>query len=94
MVQTFTNVVYYGMAPSMAILAPRIYAEGSKVWLETQVRSDVVEGLRSQGHEIISNPGSLAGSARIQMVIIEPDGNLDAASDPRGEYGVTYARSR
>ena len=94
MVQTFTNVVDYGMNSTKATTAPRIYAEGSKVWVETQVRSDVVEGLRSQGHEIIINPGSLAGSARIQMVVIEPDGNLDAASDPRGEYGVVYARSR
>jgi len=92
MVQAFTNVVDFGMTAVEAVLAPRIYGEGSTVWAEAGVRSDVLEALTAKGYHTVRYPGSLAPRPLVQLVVIGADGQLDAASDPRGEYGLAWAR--
>jgi gamma-glutamyltranspeptidase/glutathione hydrolase len=92
MVQSFTNVVDFAMTAVEAVLAPRIYGEGSTVWAESGVRSDVLEVLAAKGHSIVRYPGSLAPRPLVQLVTIAADGHLDAASDPRGPYGLAWAR--
>jgi gamma-glutamyltranspeptidase/glutathione hydrolase len=87
--QVFTNVVDFGMSAVEAVSAPRIHAEGDIVWCEARARTEVVEALRNRGHNVVQDLASLArGLARAQMVIINPDGELDGGSDPRGPMGV------
>ena len=92
MVQSFTNVVDFGMSALEAVMAPRVYAEGSTVWAESGVRADVLETQAAKGNEVIRYPGSFARRPLVQLVTIGADGRLDAASDPRGEYGLAWAR--
>ena len=87
--QVFTNVVDFGMSAGEAVSAPRIHAEGDIVWCEARARTEVVEALRNRGHNVVQDLASLARDlARAQMVIINPDGELDGGSDPRGPMGV------
>ena len=92
MVQSFTNVVDFGMTALEAVMAPRVYGEGTTVWAESGVRADVLEALAARGNDIVRYPGSFARRPFVQLVVIDADGQLDAASDPRGQYGLAWAR--
>ncbi len=93
LVQTFTNVVDFGMNATEAVSASRIHTEESTVWCEARIRSDVVTGLREAGHTVIQDPNSYGRFlARVQLVTIGPDGNLDGGSDPRADSGVAKPR--
>jgi len=87
--QVFTNVADFGMGAVEAVSAPRIHAEGPKVWCEARTRTDVAEALAAGGHEVVQEAASLSRRvARAQLVIVRPDGELDGGSDPRGPMGV------
>ena len=91
LVQSFVNVVEFGMSAIEAVYAPRIHAEGSTIWCEARIRSSVCDGLRERGFEVVHLPGSLGGNmARAQLVLIGPDGHLDGGSDPRAGCAVLY----
>ncbi len=92
MAQVFSNVVDFGMPAATAVLAPRLYGEGSTVWAEGGVRSDVLEALAAKGHDIVRYPSPFARRPLVQLVTIGADGQLDASSDPRGDYGLAWAR--
>ena len=92
MAQVFSNVVDFGMPAAEAVLAPRLYAEGSIVWAEGGVRSDVLEALAAKGHDIVRYPSPFSRRPLVQLVVIGADGQLDASSDPRGDYGLAWAR--
>jgi gamma-glutamyltranspeptidase/glutathione hydrolase len=92
MAQVFMNVVDYGMPAAEAVLTPRLYAEGSTVWAESGVRSDVLEALAAKGHDIVRYPSPFARRPLVQLVTIGADGQLDASSDPRGDFGLAWAR--
>ncbi len=92
MVQAFTNVVDFGMKAAEAVLAPRVYGEGETVWAEAGVRSDVLEVLAAKGQKTVRYASALAPRPLVQLVVIGANGQLDAASDPRGEYGLAWAR--
>ena len=92
MAQVFSNVVDFGMQAAAAVLAPRLYAEGTIVWAEGGVRSDVLEALSARGHDIVRYSSPFARRPLVQLVIIGADGQLDASSDPRGDYGLAWAR--
>ena len=92
MVQVFTNIFDFGMSAAEATVARRVYAEGSTVWVEARIRSDVCDDLAVRGFDVVKEPGSFSRGPLVQVVVINNDGELDAASDPRGPYGVVYAR--
>jgi len=94
MVQSFTNVVDFGMTATEAVSAPRIHAEESTVWCESRTRAHVATALRDAGHNVIRDPNSHGWFfARAQLVTIAPDGKLDGGSDPRrSDSGVSVAR--
>jgi len=87
--QVFTNVADFGMGAVEAVSAPRIHAEGQKIWCEARTRTDVADALAERGHEVVQEAASLSRRvARAQLVIVRPDGELDGGSDPRGPMGV------
>lgn len=91
LVQSFVNVVEYGMSAVEAVYAPRIHAEGNRIWCEGRIRGDVCAALRERGFEVVRLPGSLGGNmARAQLVRIDDEGRLDGGSDPRAGCAVLY----
>ena len=91
--QSFTNVVDFGMTATEAVTAPRIHAEGSKIWCEGRTRTDTCDALRERGFTVLQDSASLGKRfAKAQVVVIGPDGELDGGSDPRGSMGVVRAR--
>ena len=81
------------MSAVEAVSATRIHAEGSTIWCEARVRSDVVAGLEERGFTVLQNRESLAGGlAMAQLVLFGDDGQPRGGSDPRGPSGVVYAR--
>ena len=89
LLQSISNVVDFGMGPQEAVSATRLHAEGSTIWCEARVRSDVVAALEERGFTVVQRPRSLAGGiALAQLVVIDSDGGLEGASDPRGNGGV------
>ena len=91
--QVITNVADYGMTAVEAVSAPRIHAEGSTVWCESRTRADTCDVLGERGYDVIHEPQAYAARASAQLVIIGPDGHLDAGSDPRSDGAVVYART-
>ena len=94
LVQVFTNVVDFGMTAVEAVTAPRIHAESDKVWCEATIRSDLVDQLKNQGHQVHHDAASLSDNqARAQLVVIDKDLNFDGASDPRGPMGLVHSKN-
>jgi gamma-glutamyltranspeptidase/glutathione hydrolase len=93
LLQTISNVVDFGMGSLEAVSATRVHAEGSTIWCEARIRGGVVTALRERGFTVVQRPRSFAqGIALSQLVVMDPDGGLAGASDPRGNGGVVYAR--
>ena len=92
MAQVFSNIVDFGMPAATAVLAPRLYGEGSTVWAEGGVRSDVIEVLAAKGHDVIRYASPFSRRPLVQVVVMHEDGQLDASSDPRGAFGLAWAR--
>ena len=93
LVQTLSNVVDFDMSPVEAVSATRIHAEGSTIWCEARVGSEVVAELRNRGFAVIQRADSLAqGFAQAQLAAIGRGGELNGGSDPRGPGAVAYAR--
>lgn len=89
LVQVFTNVVEFGMGAVEAVYAPRIHAEGTTIWCEARIRTDVCDRLRERGFDVVHQPGALSSNmARAQLVTIGFDGELDGGSDPRSGSAV------
>ena len=90
--QIVSNVIDFDMTAVEAVTAPRIHAEGQKIWCEARVRSSTCDDLRSKGFEVVQDAGSLSRRvARAQLVIIGSGSQLDGGSDPRGPMGVVYS---
>lgn len=92
MSQVFTNIVDFDMTAVEATVVPRVYAEGSTVWVEGRTRTDVCDALTDRGFDVVQEAGSFSRRPLVQVIVIGEDGELDAASDPRGPYGLVYAR--
>ena len=79
------------MSAVEAVYAPRIHAEGNRIWCEGRIRGDVCAALRERGFEVVRLPGSLGSNmARAQLVRIDDEGRLDGGSDPRAGCAVLY----
>jgi len=75
-----TNMVDYGMDAQTAIDAPRSFAEGDALRLETGYGDDVARDLADMGHKVERPAGPIGGA---QAIMIHADGVLEGASDPR-----------
>ncbi len=75
-----TNVTDFGLSPQAAIDAPRSFAEGDVLNVETSYSEAVRAELAERGHTI-QTPATAIGGA--QAILIHDDGVLEAGSDPR-----------
>lgn len=100
--QTFVNVVDFGMNVQAAIEAPRwtteafpssVFPHGTKrkyVGLEDRIPESIVKQLRRRGHEVeVRGPWTLGATSAI---VIDPETNiLSAGADPRGNnYALAW----
>ncbi|NBB96670.1 MAG: gamma-glutamyltransferase [Alphaproteobacteria bacterium] len=75
-----TNLRDHGMTLQAAIDAPRAFAEGGALALETGYPSPTARALADLGHKIVPSPGPRGGA---QAIRIHDNGLLEGASDPR-----------
>jgi gamma-glutamyltranspeptidase / glutathione hydrolase len=80
-VQVLTGVLDFGLDPQEAIDAPRSFAYGGELQLETGVPAATAEGLSRRGHRVVPSGRPLGGG---QMIMIDHQyGVLRGGSDPR-----------
>ncbi len=75
-----TNVTDFGLSPQAGIDAPRSFAEGDVLNVETSYSETVRADLAERGHTV-QTPATAIGGA--QAIMIHDDGVLEAGSDPR-----------
>lgn len=92
----FTRIAYYGQTLKQAIAAPRWLLgrawgeDSSTLKLEAGFDPRIIDALRSRGHEIevVEDRNAMMGHAG--AVVLGSDGNVEGASDPRGDGGAVY----
>lgn len=86
--QTILNVVDFGMTPRAAVEASRIHHQWTPnvLGLEPDLPVDVIDNLKSKGHEVRISPAFSAA----QVIVVSPPFR-SAASDPR-KHGVPAAQ--
>ena len=87
--QVLVNVLDHEMSAVEAVSAPRVDFQGDVVQVEGRVPGAVVDGLRHLGYEV--NRRTLnydAYFSRPQLVVVEDDGFVSGASDPRKDGGT------
>lgn len=104
MLQTFLNVVEFGLDPQEAVEAPRFYTYNfpgsTHPWAyrpglmraESRIASDVLDALKRMGHRLELHPDWWEGACLYGLISRNPHtGVLQAGADPRGEsYAVGY----
>lgn len=82
--QVVTNMVDFAMNPQEALDAPRWqWTGGRRVEVEKAFRSEIIEGLRGRGHDIVVVPhGREMGRGQI---IMRYGGSLMGATEPRAD---------
>jgi gamma-glutamyltranspeptidase / glutathione hydrolase len=92
--QTLLNVFDHGMTPVEAVSAPRIDYQAETVQAEGRVPAQVIEGLRAAGYSVNRRPQNYDWYfANAQLIVVDPDGTLRGASDPRKDGGAAYSLS-
>jgi gamma-glutamyltranspeptidase/glutathione hydrolase len=82
---TILNVVDYGMDVQAAVSAPRFHHQWvpDKLFVESDMPADVVEGLRERGHEVDDSRRHWSSA---QSIVIDPEsGRHYGGSDPRSD---------
>jgi len=80
-VQVLTSVLDFGLDPQQALDAPRSFAWGGELQLESGVPATIAEALRRRGHSVVPSGRPLGGG---QMIMIDHQrGVLSGGSDPR-----------
>lgn len=88
---TIVNAIDFGMTAVEAVSFPRIHCEGGPVFCEARVQGDVVDALRSIGHDVRHSPVSYDPTMSRAHAILLRDGRPAGAADPRGGGGVAIA---
>ena len=89
--QVVNALVDDGASPQEALDRPRFFIEpeidGGRVYLERGMPSDVADGLRGRGHDIVVDPSTHGRSmfGRGQVILRQADGMLVGGSDPRAD---------
>ena len=87
--QTLVNVLDHEMSAVEAVSAPRVDFQGDIVQVEGRVPQAVSEGLQRLGYSV--NRRTLnydAYFSRPQLIVVEEDGFMSGASDPRKDGGT------
>ena len=79
-VHVLHNIRHFGMDWQSAIDAPRSFAEGDSLNVETGYSPETRQALADMGHRIVVPDGPIGGA---QAIRIDPAGYLEGASDPR-----------
>jgi gamma-glutamyltranspeptidase/glutathione hydrolase len=102
--QTFLNLVDFGLDPQEAVEAPRFYSysfpnsqypsayDPGLLRGEKRIGSEVFDALRKLGHKVEAHPEWWEGSCLHGLILRDVEsGVLQAGADPRGEgYAVGY----
>ena len=75
-----TNLTDFGMDVQTAIDAPRCFADGKVLNMETGYGDDVRAELSALGHDVQTPEGPIGGA---QAIMVSDDGVLVGGSDPR-----------
>jgi gamma-glutamyltranspeptidase/glutathione hydrolase len=89
--QVLVNVLDHAMSPVEAVSAPRVDFQGDVVQAEARIPRVVCEGLQRLGYAV--NRRTLnydSYFARPQLIVVESDGYLSGASDPRKDGGAAF----
>jgi len=90
-VQVAMGLLDDGADPQQALDRARFFIEpevdGGRVYLERGLASDVADGLRAMGHDIVVDPATYGRSmfGRGQVILRARDGSLVAGSDQRAD---------
>jgi len=89
--QVLVNVLDHEMSALEAVSAPRVDFQGDVVQVEGRIPRVVCEGLERLGYAVNRRVLSYDSYfARPQLIVREPDGSLDGASDPRKDGGAAF----
>ena len=89
--QVLVNVLDHEMSPVEAVSAPRVDSQGDVVQAEARIPRSVCSGLEQLGYTV--NRRTLnydAYFARPQVIVVERDGFVSGASDPRKDGGAAF----
>ncbi|HVH63029.1 MAG TPA: gamma-glutamyltransferase [Candidatus Dormibacteraeota bacterium] len=87
--QVLVNILDHEMSPVEAVSAPRIDFQGDVVQAEGRIPRAVCAGLERAGYAVNQRTLSYdAYFARPQVIVVEKDGAMSGASDPRKDGGV------
>jgi gamma-glutamyltranspeptidase / glutathione hydrolase len=90
--QIVVNVIAHGMGASNAIAAPRVHLEGEQLNLEGGFEPSVADDLAARGYDVVRWNGLNLYFGGASAVVVEDDGTLEAAGDPRrGGAGLVVA---
>ncbi len=91
--QVILNHFVYGMDAEAAVSAPRIHHQWvpEKLFVEDGIPADVLDGLRRRGYHIEVLPWRERPTA-VQAIFVDPEGTMQAASDPRKRGAPAAAR--
>lgn len=88
--QVLMNTIDYHLNPQAALDAPRWqWVGGKRIEVEPAVPSEIVEGLRAKGHDVVVNP-NIISYGRGQIIWRNDEGVLMGATEPRAD-GVVAA---
>jgi gamma-glutamyltranspeptidase/glutathione hydrolase len=87
--QVLVNVLDHGMTPVEAVSAPRVDFQGDVVQAEGRIPGTVSRGLEDLGYRVNRRTLNFDSYfSRPQVIVVEPDGLLRGASDPRKDGGT------
>ncbi|MGR3541621.1 MAG: gamma-glutamyltransferase family protein [Hasllibacter sp.] len=75
-----SNLLDFGIDPQQAIDAPRAFATAGELQIERGYAPEVRQALADLGHRVTDPPTAIGGA---QAIVIEANGTLTGASDPR-----------
>jgi gamma-glutamyltranspeptidase/glutathione hydrolase len=100
LLQVATRLFAHGHSPADAVAAPRWAlrgdATGFDTWTSGRAPTVVVEGhaptawrsgLAERGHRVDVAPSFDSGFGHAQAIVVEPNGTMAAAADPRARIG-------
>ncbi|MGH7765275.1 MAG: gamma-glutamyltransferase [Candidatus Dormibacteraceae bacterium] len=89
--QVLIDVIDHEMSPVEAVSAPRVDFQGDIVQVEARVPRVVSEGLERLGYKVNRRTLSYDSYfARPQVIVVEKDGFIHGASDPRKDGGAAF----
>jgi gamma-glutamyltranspeptidase/glutathione hydrolase len=87
-VQVFLDIFVFGLDAAEALAQPRIHHQWmpNRLVVEPAVPADERRALAKKGHTVFVD----GDSTGVQVVVVRPDGTMEAASEPR-KYGAPAA---